>query len=928
MKTHKPSRFTRSKIALATTCALLSSHAFANTLEGRITDANNSVYFEGAKISIKELNRTISSERDGRFRLTNLPAGQYTLVVDYLGAKSVERQITIKENEVLTQRIALENQDAYIEDVIVVGQRAGQAGALNRQKNAMGVKSIVSSDSIGQLPDQNAAEALQRLPGMFIQRDQGEGRFVGIRGIDPSLNNVTINGANVPSPESGVRSVAMDVIPSELVQSLEVSKTVTPDMDASAIGGSIEVKSLSAFDREGQSYSVSAQATYNEQVEATSPKLSASFTDVYTLNKQFDLGIATALSWSEREFGSHNMETDGGWQMLELETDNGEEVELFGAEEIEQRHYKIKRERLGAALNLDLHSNDFSKYYLRTLYSEFSDDEFRLRNEYKFDKGALVSGQFNDASAQFSGAEMDRDTKDRYESQTILSLVTGAEHQLSDWFVEYSVGYSKSSEEEPNRIDADFAGEDFTLGYSHLGQAPALTQSANVQQLENFELDELIWENNNTEDESLSLKLDLSKDFTLAGYNTQLKFGAKYSQREKFNDVRTTVFDGGFNDATAAQFTAPSPDWSLSAFGPGLSRSEIARFVATNRAEFDVNQLDSDIETKGRSFTSNEDIFAAYAMFTIDMGAWQVITGLRYEATDFSTSGNKVELIKDEVNDDERVEINPWAVDKDYSHLLPNLTVRYDINDKLVTRFAYTNTLARPGFSDSAAFQLIESETTEEDGQIETERKAEVGNPHLDPYESTNLDWSIEYYPGHIGVISAGVFYKDIDNFIATEEVQNNGQWDGFKEVMQAVNGGEASLSGVELAYTKNFKNGLMLSANGTFIDADDKLPNQSDTVANLMFGYESDHFSTRLSASYKSKSFSHEDNDARVMQDAHTQLDFSAKYYFNDQTQVYFNAVNLTDEPYYLYHGQSQYNYQYETYGRSFELGFTLTSF
>ncbi len=928
MKTHKPSRFTRSKIALATTCALISSHAFANTLEGRITDANNSVYFEGAKISIKELNRTMSSERDGRFRLTNLPAGQYTLVVDYLGAKSVERQIIIKENEVLTQRIALENQDAYIEDVIVVGQRAGQAGALNRQKNAMGVKSIVSSDSIGQLPDQNAAEALQRLPGMFIQRDQGEGRFVGIRGIDPSLNNVTINGANVPSPESGVRSVAMDVIPSELVQSLEVSKTVTPDMDASAIGGSIEVKSLSAFDREGQSYSVNAQATYNEQVEATSPKLSASFTDVYTLNKQFDLGIATALSWSEREFGSHNMETDGGWQMLELETDNGEEVELFGAEEIEQRHYKIKRERLGAALNLDLHSNDFSKYYLRTLYSEFSDDEFRLRNEYKFDKGELVSGQFNDSSAQFSGAEMDRDTKDRYESQTILSLVTGAEHQLSDWFVEYSIGYSKSSEEEPNRIDADFAGEDFTLGYSHLGQAPALIQSANAHQLENFELDELVWENNNTEDESLSLKLDLSKDFTLAGYNTQLKFGAKYAQREKFNDVRTTVFDGGFNDATAAQFAAPSPDWSLSAFGPGLSRSEIARFVATNRAEFDVNQLDSDIETKGKSFTSNEDIFAAYAMFTIDMGAWQVITGLRYEATDYSTSGNKVELIKDEVNDDERVEINPWAVDKDYNHLLPNLTVRYDISDKLVTRFAYTNTLARPGFSDSAAFQIIESETTEEDGQIETERKAEVGNPHLDPYESTNLDWSIEYYPGHIGVISAGVFYKDIDNFITTEEVQDNGQWDGFKEVMQAVNGGEASLSGVELAYTKNFKNGLMLSANGTFIDADDKLPNQSDTVANLMFGYESDHFSTRLSASYKSKSFSHEDNDARVMQDAHTQLDFSAKYYFNDQTQIYFNAVNLTDEPYYLYHGQSQYNYQYETYGRSFELGFTLTSF
>ncbi|MBQ4863014.1 TonB-dependent receptor [Pseudoalteromonas sp. MMG013] len=927
MKLQKPSNFTYTKLALATAGVLFTAQSYANTLQGRISDHDQAVYFEGAKVTIKELSRSVSSARDGSFRLANLPEGEYTLVVNYLGAPPVERTVRIHQGETLNTHIQLGTGDALLEDVLVVGHRAGQAGALNRQKNALGIKSIVSSDAIGQLPDQNAAEALQRLPGMFIQRDQGEGRFVGIRGIDPSLNNVTINGANVPSPESGVRSVAMDVIPSELVQSLEVSKTVTPDMDASAIGGSIEVKSLSAFDRQGQSYSFTAQATHNKQVDKTSPKVSGSFTDVFTLSKQFDLGVATALSWSERQFGSHNMETDGGWQMLDVEDTAGQSVSLFGAEEIEQRHYVIKRERLGAALNLDLHSSQLSKYYFRSLFSEFSDDEFRLRNEYKFAKGTLVAGSNTSTAAVYSGAEMDRDTKDRYESQTIMSVVLGAEHQFSDWFVEYSLGYSKSSEEEPNRIDADFAGEDLTLGYGSLGDTPTLSRTEAAHDLNLFALDEVVRENNNTEDESTSFKIDLSREFTIAGFNSELKFGAKYSERDKFNDTQTTIFDGGFDDTTALQFATVAPEYHSGDFGPGLSRDSIAQFVMQNHQQFDINQQDTDIDSKGKSYQITEEVVGAYVMMTLDMGRWQLISGLRYEGTDFSTSGNKVELIKDEVADSERVDITAWHAQKDYHHVMPNLTARYDVSEQVLTRFAYTNTIARPSFSDSSAFQIVETETTQEDTGIVIERQAEVGNPQLDPYESHNLDVSIEYYPGKVGVISAGLFYKDIDNFISVEQVQDNGQWQGYKKVTQAVNGGAASLRGIELAYTKHFENGVMFSANGTFIDADDALPNQSDTVANIMLGYESTTLSTRLSASYKSKSFMFEEGNARVLQDDHLQLDFSAKYYVTDQTQLYFNAVNLTDEPYYAYHGTAQYNYQSESYGRSFEFGFTLTS-
>lgn len=928
-KNNSQRKFKHSVIAMACAVSFCSGNVLAEEVlfDGRVTDSSNTVYFEGAKISIKELGISTISARDGSFRFPKIEEGEYTLEITYVGVPKVERKITVDSAKNQPQTFVIGASSEAMDNIIVYGQRAGQANAINRQKNAKNVMSIVSADTIGQSPDQNAAEALQRLPGLSIQRDQGEGRFVAIRGIDPNLNNVTINGVNVPSPESGVRSVAMDVIPSELIQSLEVSKTVTPDMDASAIGGSIEVKSLSAFDREGRSYSATVQGSYNELMEDTSPKISGSFTDIYDLSGA-QLGVATAFSWFERKFGSHNIETDGGWSTFEFEDNaTGEDVEAFSAEEIEQRHYEITRERLGAAINFDLQTSASDKYYLRTLYSRFSDDEFRLRNQYKFDKGNIDLTNFTENSAQFVDAKMERDTKDRYEEQEIISIVLGGEHQLNEWLVEYDLGYSKSSEEEPERVDTTFVAKDLKLGYSSIGAIPQLTHTEQAHQLSNFEMDEVAYENNLTEDESISFKIDISRDFVWQNNNGQLKFGVKHQAREKFNKLNATIYDGGFDDTTAEQFGGSSLDYSLGDFGPSIKEGSLRSFVLSNRSNFEINELDSSIDNSGGSFESQEDVTAAYAMITLDINDWQIVTGLRYEGTEFETTGNQVELIADEVNDDESVVISPWNVSQDYNHILPSLNVKYTPTDKLVARFAYTETIARPTFGDSAAFQIIESEVTEEGGEIETERKAEVGNPNLKPYESSNIDLSIEYYPGNIGVLSAGLFYKDINNYILQAEVQDNGQWEGFKEVTQPVNGGSASLTGLELSWTKNFASGLFISANGTFVNTSDDLPNQADTVGNIMFGYENRKFSARLSTSYKSESFQFVDNDSTVYEDTHTQVDFTAKYYIDDTMQIYFNAVNLTDESMYLYHGSDEYNYQYENYGASFELGFTINS-
>ena len=241
---------------LVVAMALASATVAADgSLEGRISDASSRANVPGAVLKIhakdnQKIKREILVE-DGRFRLSNLPAGQYDLSISLSNETLYQDSIEIKDNEVLESNIEINTDSQPVEEVLVVGQAAQIQRALDRQRYADNMISAINADAIGQLPDNNAAEALQRIPGLSIERDQGEGRFVRVRGISPDLNSVSVNGTQVPAPESGSRAVALDVVPADLLSSLVVTKTLTPDMDANSIGGSIDVKSLSAFERDG-----------------------------------------------------------------------------------------------------------------------------------------------------------------------------------------------------------------------------------------------------------------------------------------------------------------------------------------------------------------------------------------------------------------------------------------------------------------------------------------------------------------------------------------------------------------------------------------------------------------------------------------------------------------------------------------------------
>ena len=896
-------RFKHTALAIAYMSALgFSSAAIADgNISGKVTHGSENTAYVGANVElVSALDESITfkaiTRRDGSFRFQSVPAGNYTLTVEYLGESPISQAVVVEDNQTITPTLVF-GENSTIDEIFVLGQRSSQASAINQQRGSNRISSVVSADAIGQFPDQNAAEALQRLPGLSIERDQGEGRFVGIRGIDPNLNNVTINGLNIPSPESGVRAVALDVIPSELIQTLEVSKSVTSDMDGDAIGGAVAVKSISAFDKAQDTASVTVQLGQNQLRDELNPKVSGSFT--HKLNSTF--GIAAALSYFDRDFGSDNIESNGD-------------------DEVEQRFYGINRERIGGAVNLDYRPDFNNQYFLRTLYSEFSDDEYRLANIYTFDG---------------EDSEIERESKDRYESQSILSFALGGEHQLPLWQINWQLGYAKSDEDEPNALYYVLVTENDSIDSDLNRMIPTITQNADALDLSTYELDEISFEDNYTKDTETSFKLDFIRPIELNGNQGELKFGTKYRSREKDRDSQIFIYDGDFDGVNPSQFATSSPDYNIGTFGPGLSRSSLRDYFGSQRENLEIADLDSELESNGATYVNEEDIFAAYLMGTLTIEKLQVVAGVRYESTDFSTQGMRVELVENEQTDTEEVVNTPWEAERDYDHWLPSINLRYDVTDKLVVRGAYTHTLSRPKFEDVAAFQIIESKTEEDDGEFVTEREAEVGNPQLKPYEAQNIDLSVEYYPGDIGVISAGYFYKNIDNFIIFADVAGTSEWKGFEEVIQPINGEAASLQGIELSYVKAFNNGFIISANTTFSDSDavtfldgeryeTSLPNQSDTIGNLTIGYEADAYSARLSMTYKSENLEEIDGELLRMEDDHTQLDFMAKYFINEDMQLYFNAINLTDEPFYNYFNERQRNAQYEEYGRTFQLGFT----
>ncbi|MEZ6001431.1 TonB-dependent receptor [Hyphomonas sp.] len=920
----------RSLLALGVASAGLIQAASADVITGKVTDASGEAPLQGALVTIEELGRTVSSDRFGAYRFNNIPAGDYTLSVSYVGADAVTADVSLAGTAKVD--LMLGGDVRYLDNILVVGSAAAQAGAINQQRASDALINVIDSDGLGNFPDTTVADSLSRVPGLSIENDQGEGRYVSIRGINTDLISATINGVRTPSPEDR-RGVLLDGVPSDLLDGIEVQKSLTPDVDADTIGGVINLKTISAFDRDGQFFRAKLEGSYNEITEEISPKGTLTYSNVFGQK----LGVAASLNYQDLRIQAHNNET-GGWGY------NDDLGAFVPDDDYEQRFYDLSRERIGLVVNIDYRLTENTELYLRTLYNQYKDDETRNKWEFRSldeEDPALTANGF-----AFDYAEADAEVRVREEVRNIQTYAVGGQTFAGNWAFDYEISYAYAEEDDSNNHDVNFRSDDMS------GSGILLWDNSNPKKPvfsgpgfdflldpSNYEMDAYEREFTINEDTEWSYKFDVTNDTVLGDTPVTWKFGMKLRDREKVRDENLMIYER--DDVLLTDYITDNAQVSGWRMGNPMFEWPNGDLTKALRNAFTADELDADgsnFDSLSADYTINEKILAGYGMGTFQMQNLTAVVGARIEATDVSSTGNIF------FEEDDPANVGKRQYEDTYAHFLPSLNLKYAFADNLIGRAAYYSSIVRPAFGEMRPTFALNDDRDE----------AEMGNPALDPYEASNIDASIEYYPTKLSVLSAGVFYKSIRNaiFPVTYDIEDvPGSIDlsfldsatlaGLEEVATYINAGEATVKGVEFNYVQGLGflggafDGFLVSANLTLADSEATLPDgrevpllkQNDTVWNVSLGYDKGPWDLRVSANYRGDYVDElfGENLDRYTSD-HMRVEASAKYELNDHIQVYFEGKNLTDEPEFYYHGNESRLSQYDEFGWSGVFGVRLT--
>ncbi|MEO1074719.1 MAG: TonB-dependent receptor, partial [Bacteroidota bacterium] len=813
------------------------------------------------------------------------------------------------------------------EEVLVLGLRAqGQARALTQQQNAANIVNVIAADQIGRFPDATAPEALQRVPGIGVQRDQGEGRFIQIRGAAPQFTTVTFNGERIPSPEGDVRQIALDAIPSELLEAIEVSKAITPDMDADAIGGSVNLVTrrapatpLLAADVAGGFSALRSEGAVRGSV---------------TGGQRFAegrLGVLGSFSINRRNFASDDLEPewDFGDDGVPLGGDDG-------LEEVQARYYDLVRQRIGANLALDYDLAPGQSLFLRSVFTQLQDTEQRRRMRFKV-----------------GDEELGYEHKNRTEFLRTFNLAAGGDHTFASGItLDYQVTYAISGEDTPEDIEIAFEQGDvaYDVDLSDPSEPNLGVSMDAVNNISAFEFDSIEPAESFTSNADYVAAVNLGIPYRFGESSGTVQFGGKFRLKDKTQNVTESAFEFDDFDLVLGGdgVNTPFNDVFGDAFGDGFdyepgdyplpstitSDDQVLDFIDRYN---DLLEADGDAPIEGdlEDFDATETNFAAYVMTELNItDRLLVLPGVRYEFTDLEATGNTT-VVEFDAEEEEFVLTGTASATEtnNYGYFFPMLHVRYRATPRTNIRAAVTTALARPNFFDLAPYR------------IQDDTDVQIGNPALDPSRSVNLDLLVEHFTESIGVFSGGVFYKSISDPIVSvlfEEVLEGESLD----VIQSRNGESGYIFGVEVAAQQQFRflpgalSGLGLYANYTYTDSEAKLadgttgvfPGQAAHLFNVALSYERAGFSGQVSLNYTGEFLDEfagdgvgADRASDIFVEDRYGLDFSATYQATPQVTIFAEAVNLLNEPLVLYQGVESRPIQREFYQPSGWIGVRL---
>ncbi|TKC09460.1 TonB-dependent receptor [Pedobacter frigoris] len=926
--------------AIIMTCCNAIAFAQKGLLTGKVTDMQN-LSLPGAVLRLEPGNLHTISDTYGKFQFLNVPVGQYTLTVSYIGYNSYSSPITVIKNKAVSTDVIMNEATIIGKEVVIMGDRLrGQAKALNVQKSKLNISNIVSADQVGRFPDANIGDALKRIPGVTMQNDQGEARNIIIRGLAPELSSVTLNGDRIPSAEGDNRRVQMDLIPSDMIQTIEVNKTLTPDMDADAIGGSVNL--ITRATPNGQRISATFSGGYAPIREKPLYNAGLVYGNRFLENR---LGIVVSGSYNHHNYGSDNVEAV--WK----KDDFGNT--FIGEQDI--RKYDVLRVRSSIATALDFKFSDKHQITLNAMYNWRDDKENRYRFTYKdvepiYDANDNITGYEGVLNRETKGGiNSNRVDNARLEDQRVQNYSINGDHLLGPKLdMHWGLSYSTAREYRPNERYIEFETESFNLNKDFgTPRSPFLT-STTQPELSDYELDKITENTDETKENELATRLDFRTPLSLVqGQKGRLRFGGRLRLKNKNRNnsfIEYAPIDGleSLSDASI-RFWGGDKGQAGTQYVPGnfASREFLGGLQLNNSDLFEAESDPS--EFLAANYNAKETILAAYLRWDQDFSSQlSMIAGARLEKTWIKYSGNLVQ-------DEEELE-GVITTKNNYVNILPSLTFKYTPTENLVIRAAATTALARPNYYVLSPFV----------NTIIDDERIDAGNPDLKASFSWNYDLMGEYYFKSLGILSGGLFYKNIDDFIYQyrDENMNTGkftqQFPGMTNpvpagenwtLVQARNGESVKVYGLEVALQRQldflpgkFLKGFGIYTNYTFTKSKTSgiynedgelrsgipLPGTTPHMFNASLSWENKKFSARLSLNYAADYIDElggNDFEDRFY-DKQVFLDANASYVIGKYWRIFGEANNLTNQPLRYYQGISSQTMQMEYYRSKFNLG------
>ncbi|MCH8494694.1 MAG: TonB-dependent receptor [Balneolales bacterium] len=925
-------------------------------VRGTVVDAANGEALIGASIILRNSAIGAVTNNDGEYLVTRLPAGEQVLVVRYLGYVTQEIEVNVLGGERITLDIRLQPDHVLGEEIVIQTQALGQANAIRQQVNSNTIVNVVSETRLRELPDANAAESIGRLPGVSVLRDAGEGSRVAIRGMGPRYSSITIDGNRVPGTD-GDRSVNLSMISPEMLAGIEVYKAIRPDMDADAIGGSVNFRMGGA--PEETRYRLNLGSGYNNQLSNVSTyNVTASGSSRFLNNR---LGVMGSITAERVERSAHIL---GSNYSIQRDAREGEPHAPIEVNSLNLTDMVSTRERLGGGLSLDWRLNN-GRIFLNNTYSSLDREDFRNVRNYNL-----------------SNSRQDwRPRHTQRETSTLNSTLSG-EHKF-DWLqVDWRLNRSVTTNDVPynhvawfNEPSAfDRQGVDFTeVGPDAL---PALA----LNRTELSYLESLINETSFQEQENLAASLDFTVPVNigriLSGY---VKFGGKhYDTFRKRNTLDYRVY----NWETPLLFNDPdSPfPWVVNQSGrasmvPFISDSDRTYNIVNNRYEMahlpSIGLVDlmwdtwSDVyrtqaQTRLDDYRATERLSAGYIMTELNIGSrLMILPGVRYEHehSDYTApigifSGNFQDLTEESFNET----TSDTTASRDVGMWFPMVQARYRVTDWFDVRAARTVSVSRPSFGNMSPRFFIGYDNG-------TVRR---GNTQIKPMRATNYDLFLTFFQNRLGLFTIGGFYKEIDDLIYTRNANIITPVDlglpantRLFSITEPVNNEfQTTVHGFELEWQSNLTwlpspfNGIVINANMSRffsetnyhsfefrrtsqgivgIDTFRVAPmiHQADLIANLSLGYYYKGFSSRVSVQYQGATLRSVGSRPETDQytDDYLRYDASIRQRFlNRRLSIYANLNNVTNRA----DRSSQFTYDrprsIEYYGASFDIGMEIT--